>query len=118
MGRETEPKQVIYVSGKYSANHPYEVKQNIRKAVAKGVELAREGYAPIIPHANTQGWEAIDPTLTWRDYMKVDLALVRASNTVYMLSGWEESRGARVEERLARLLGKPISYEDEGKRQP
>ena len=108
MGKERE---MIYVAGKYTASTPEGVQANIDKAIRKGVELTREGYAPIVPHANTTGWEKVDPTLTWRDFMRVDLVHVKKADMIYMMDNWQDSKGAKVEERYARLLGKKIIYE-------
>lgn len=106
-------KEVVYVAGKYTAATPEGVQANIDKAVSKGAELAGEGFAPIVPHANTTGWEKFNPSLTYRDFMLIDFAQIRKVDSLYMLNNWRESRGARAEERFARLLKKKIIYESE-----
>ncbi|POB12318.1 DUF4406 domain-containing protein [Sulfobacillus sp. hq2] len=48
----------------------------------------------------------LHPTWTWADYMRVGLdTLTTHAEAVAVLPGWEASRGARLEVRLARRLG-------------
>lgn len=58
------------------------------------------------------GYEVVDPSkvqlgddATWADYMRVDLKLLLDCDFIYMLEGWEDSRGARLERELAENLG-------------
>lgn len=103
-------KEVIYVSGPISAHRAYDVEQNIRRGMHKGGELAKQGYAPIVPHGNSYRWTDV-AKFDWREYLRIDLELLKRADSVYMMENWRESKGARVEERYARLLGKPIVYE-------
>lgn len=48
----------------------------------------------------------LHPTWTWADYMRVGLeTLMTQADAVAVLPGWESSRGARLEVRLARRCG-------------
>lgn len=58
------------------------------------------------------GYEAVDPSevkldddATWADYMRADLKLLLDCDYIYMLEGWEDSKGARLERELAENLG-------------
>lgn len=58
------------------------------------------------------GYEVVDPSevqlddeASWADYMKADLKLLLDCDFIYMLEGWENSRGARLERELAENLG-------------
>lgn len=58
------------------------------------------------------GHEVVDPSevqlddeASWADYMKADLKLLLDCDFIYMLEGWENSRGARLERELAENLG-------------
>jgi nucleoside 2-deoxyribosyltransferase len=63
------------------------------------------------------GVEVVDPTQlcpegsrpTWLDYMRADIKALVDCDSVLILPGWEESRGARVERMLAEALGIPVS---------
>lgn len=63
------------------------------------------------------GWEPVNPAETeieggaWLDYMRRDIKLLVDCDAVYMLDGWPESEGARVEHTLARDLGLKCYYE-------
>ena len=62
------------------------------------------------------GWEVVNPAenfggrtdLPRETYLRNDVALLVDCNAVAMLSGWEESRGAKLEYLLARELGMPV----------
>jgi len=58
------------------------------------------------------GYEVVDPSevqlddeATWTDYMRADLKLLLDCDYIYMLDGWEDSKGARIERELAENLG-------------
>ena len=42
---------------------------------------------------------------TWQGYMRMSLRQIAACDCLYMLPGWQDSRGARVEARVAELRG-------------
>lgn len=45
---------------------------------------------------------------SWLGYMRIALRQVSKVDGVVMLPGWQRSRGARIEHRLARDLGLPL----------
>ena len=58
------------------------------------------------------GYEAVDPSdvklddeASWSDYMRADLKLLLDCDYIYLLEGWEDSKGARLEHELAERLG-------------
>ena len=62
--------------------------------------------------------EVIKPTMvilpqscTHEDYMKVDFALMDIADSIYMLKGWEKSKGACMEFWYAMAKGKTIFKE-------
>jgi len=67
--------------------------------------LLSEGYQVINPARNPTG-------LTQREYMQIDVQYVFTATHLYMLKGWEESYGARVEHALGEYLGLSIIYEE------
>jgi hypothetical protein len=46
-----------------------------------------------------------DKAKTWKECMRSDIAHLVTCDAVQLLPGWENSRGALIEERLARDLG-------------
>lgn len=70
------------------------------------------------------GYEAVDPSkvqlddeATWADYMRADLKLLLDCDYIYMLEGWEDSKGARIERELAENLGiEGIDLDEENER--
>jgi hypothetical protein len=48
---------------------------------------------------------------TWLSYMRTCLRAMLTCEVVYMLQGWEQSRGASIEHNLAKELGLKIIYQ-------
>ncbi|WP_353631046.1 DUF4406 domain-containing protein [Achromobacter xylosoxidans] len=46
--------------------------------------------------------------LGWADYMRWDLVKLAGCHSVYVLPGWEKSKGASLEISIARALGMPV----------
>jgi hypothetical protein len=49
--------------------------------------------------------------LGYAEFLKQDLEAIFLVDALYMLTGWENSRGARLEHDLAILLKKHIQYQ-------
>lgn len=52
-----------------------------------------------------------DPQKEWQAYMKLSFERLLTCDTIYMLKGWEKSRGAFNEFFMAKELGMNIIYE-------
>ena len=48
---------------------------------------------------------------TWEQYMRVCVKELADCDKIYMLKGWENSRGATEEHRIAKMLGLEVIYE-------
>jgi len=71
---------------------------------AAAAALRAQGYVVINPAEVDLG-----PDATWADYMRVHLAeIARRVTQVFVLPGWESSRGAQLEVHVARSLGLPV----------
>ncbi len=51
------------------------------------------------------------PGMTWEEYMRQDIRLLLDCTAILMLTGWENSRGARLEHRVATELGMLVLHE-------
>lgn len=52
------------------------------------------------------------PELTYEQYLKIDYNLIDLASAVFMIKGWQNSRGARAELAYAKSLNKQIMYEE------
>lgn len=98
----TAPVRIIYVSGPMSGLPEF----NFPAFIAAEAHLKLLGYTVESPHHNAGG----DTTKDWVYYMRLALIQLMRCSEVYMLPGWEASRGAVIEHDLALKLGFKISY--------
>lgn len=47
----------------------------------------------------------------YEDYMKLSLCLLEMCNCIYMMEGWDDSKGALLEFQYAKAMGQGILYE-------
>ena len=97
----------IYISGPITNNPNHRTDFNAAENM-----LRRRGYETI----NPSKLYLVAPGLTWKQYMKVCLKLLKCADAIYMLDGFERSRGALIEFNRAHLLPniKKIYLEAEG----
>jgi hypothetical protein len=80
--------------------------------LAMANRLEELGYDYINPRA--KGWEEADIPEgmdLWTYMMKLSLQEMMDCNSILLLDGWEDSRGASIEYRLALDLAMPIYFE-------
>lgn len=68
--------------------------------------LLEEGHQVVNPAKVNLG-----PGAKWEDYMRVDLAGMLDCEGIYMLKGWEASKGANLELHIAKSLGFAVMHE-------
>lgn len=73
---------------------------------SEAARLRDEGYTVLNPAENPE-----PPCKSWAGYMRMAIAQVVQCDGVFMLQGWEASRGARLEHRIAKELGLTIAYQ-------
>jgi hypothetical protein len=63
------------------------------------------GHTPIVPH------DFVQKGMTWEESMRACIRVMMSADAVLVLPGWEGSRGALVEVRIARDIGMVVSEE-------
>jgi hypothetical protein len=96
---------VIYIAGPYRAPTPWQILQNIRAAQAVALQVWKLGAVAICPHANTALFDGEADDAIWLDG---DLELLRRSDAVVLVPGWERSTGAKAEQAFALSLHLPV----------
>lgn len=93
----------IYISGQIEGTEDF-----MARFSAVEEKLAAEGWLPINP---TRLFGVFGDTFSREDYLKFDLELIGMCNTVYLLNGWQDSKGANREYGYAVGTGKTILFE-------
>ena len=90
----------IYIAGPMTGLPEY----NFPAFHAAAERLRQAGWKPVNPAENFDG----RTDLPREDYLRADVKLLIECGAVAMLSGWEDSRGAKLEYLLARELALPV----------
>lgn len=89
-----------YISGKITGTDDY-----VERFAKAETELMEKGHTVINP---VKVLSSLPKETVWGEYMAVCLALLALADTVYLMRGWEQSRGACIEYKVACDLGKTI----------
>lgn len=92
-GGENRRKKRIYISGPVTGTDDYT--ERFAKAQA---DLTERGYSvinPVLVNSN------MPEDATWEEYMKMSFCMLEMCDTIFMLNGWEKSKGAVLEFRKA-----------------
>lgn len=101
--------KLIYVAGPFSAKTRAGVEINIARAVDLGLEVAKLGACPWIPHANTAHPE-FERVQKYDFWIKATLRQLRVCDGMILTPDWQKSSGARGEHAEMLALQRPIFY--------
>lgn len=96
-------KERVYISGAI-AHHDLRERKRAFADAARFLEL--KGYEPVNPFDNGLPDEA-----DWREHMRADIEMLLSCDCIYMLQGWETSKGARLELEVAASTGTRTLFE-------
>jgi hypothetical protein len=102
-------KTLIYIAGPYSNDNPDLIDENIGKARQIAIILMDMGYGVIVPHLNTFKFENNCKNTTYEDFQELYLKLmIRSSDAVLFIPGWQDSKGCKMEKLVADALDLPV----------
>ena len=86
--------KLLFVSGAYAGD----IEKNIAKAEEVSIGLIRAGFHVVTPHKNTAGYEKYeDENITFETWIAMDLNILKRCDAIYLINGWDKSRGAVIE---------------------
>jgi Domain of unknown function (DUF4406) len=92
----------VYISGVISNGNaltPLQIEANKAKFFQAEQNISDDGHTPINPlRIDTEGKD-------WRGCLEADIKELLECDAIYMLRGWEASKGARLEFHIACELG-------------
>lgn len=96
-------KERVYISGAI-AHH--EMKERMETFDRAARYLSLRGYEAVNPFENGVPQES-----HWRAHMRADIGLLVGCDRIYMLKGWELSKGAKLELDVASSCGIRVMFE-------
>lgn len=99
---------LIYVAGRYRAPDRAAIAQNIAAARQVGMETARLGWFPVIPHSNTSHMDHYLPELGDDYWLSGTKELMERCDALVLVPGWETSEGTKGEIARADELRIPV----------
>lgn len=112
-------KKTVYLSGPISGLDPITARNNFTNAKLRLIADAAkksprvDEQVSVVNPMDMAGWG-----FSWDNYMDIAELILRRSgeiDAIYMMAGWQESKGAVREHTWARLDGIEIIYEEESK---
>ncbi|MBV8284708.1 MAG: DUF4406 domain-containing protein [Candidatus Eremiobacteraeota bacterium] len=98
--------KIIYVAGALFAENDWAIRCNIHRAAEVGMEVAKLGAYPVIPHTNTGSM--FTGTITLAFWYEGTLELLRRCDAMILVPGYEGSKGVQGEIAESRRLNMPL----------
>lgn len=98
------PARKCYISGAI-AHH--DLKERMDTFARAAATLAAHGYTPVNPFNN-----GVPQSEHWTEHMRADIGLLLGCKYIYMLKGWELSKGCKLELDVASSCGIKVLFEE------
>ena len=95
----------VYISGAIAHHKIEERKATFAQAAC---ELSERGFEPVNPFEN-----GVPEDAHWKEHMKADIGMLVGCDYIYMLRGWELSKGAKLEFDVASSSGINVMFQDQ-----
>lgn len=95
---------IVYISGKITGSNNYEIQ--FEKAE---FWLRLKGYKVVNP---VKVCKSLVGVFEDKDFYEIDINLLFKCDCIFMLNGWQNSKGAKTELQVAKTLGKKIMYQN------
>jgi len=105
----------VYIAGPISAPTHEEMILNTKRFDETEAMLREQGYETLNPvrqvghDVRAEGFK-MKP---WHTYLREDIRLLSSADAIYMMRGWQESKGATLEYHIAKELGFELIYEED-----
>ena len=93
----------LYISGKISGTDLTHTRKRFSDVTDK---LQALGYEVTNPLCN-----GLSEAAPWEEHIAKDIINLIGCEGIYMLQGWEDSQGARIEYAIAKEIGLKVMYE-------
>ena len=103
---------MIYLSGAITAETIQLIEINVQKARKVAMQMALRGIPWFCPHMESYQFDSEDSlkSITWQQWMDIDLEILARCTGILMIEGWEASKGAVMERNFALTHGIKIYY--------
>lgn len=102
----------VYISGPIDS-------ENIETGQRWDIEAQKKHFAKVEHTLRAQGYRPVNPFKNglpegthWRKHMRRDIQMLSKCDMIYMLHGWEYSKGCRLELDVATTFGMMVRYEE------
>lgn len=97
--------KLVYIAGPFTGKTTWDVECNVRRVEAMALAVAKAGAMPVCPHTNTRFFHGQCTHQFWYDGT-MEL-LRRCADAIFLVPGWEESKGSVDEYEESFRLGIP-----------
>lgn len=98
---------MIYISGRITGNRNWKKQFNQAERYLRD----RYSYNVVNPVGIAEFVEHLYSSPSYNDYMRNDIQHLMLCDKIYMLRGWQKSKGARLERKIAKVFGMKIIYQ-------